>query len=335
MSRAQLTSTDQQNSGGPVSPFLAGKNKIINGDFGIWQRGTSFTNVGYGADRFTTAWSVAPTSATISRQTFTPGTAPVAGYEGQYFWRYAITTVGSNTDFYLNQLIENVQTLAGQTATLSFWAKADSARTISANWQQQFGSGGSSNVLGSGTNFTLSTSWVRYTWTFQVPSLAGKTVGTNSIFQIFWSFIPASGATFDMWGVQLEAGSVATPFTTASNTLQGELALCQRYYYTPIYGNPTSTGSTFGPISQNAQNINGFAGLQFPVSMRTAPTLTLYSNGTANYVRQTSNGAQNYLGASPTIYVLNNNGYVAIISASASLTTGVMYDWTYTVSAEL
>ena len=43
MSRAQLTSTVEQNTGGAVSPYVAGKNKIINGDFGIWQRGTSFT----------------------------------------------------------------------------------------------------------------------------------------------------------------------------------------------------------------------------------------------------------------------------------------------------
>ena len=44
MSRAQLTSTVEQNTGGAVSPYVAGKNKIINGDFGIWQRGTSFSN---------------------------------------------------------------------------------------------------------------------------------------------------------------------------------------------------------------------------------------------------------------------------------------------------
>ena len=342
MSRAQLTSTDQQNSGGPVSPFLAGKNKIINGDFGIWQRGTSFTNVGYGADRFTTAWSVAPTSATISRQTFTPGTAPVAGYEGQYFWRYAITTVGSNTDFYLNQLIENVQTLAGQTATLSFWAKADSARTISANWQQQFGSGGSSNVLGSGTNFTLSTSWVRYTWTFQVPSLAGKTVGTNSIFQIFWSFIPASGATFDMWGVQLEAGPVATPFTTASGTLQGELALCQRYYQ-------KSYDQAIAPATNGNENneimvfINGSVGattvygkVYFQTSMRSAPSVTIYAlDGTINAVTANNSGATQANNTGNAVWV-GQGGYSIYNNTGSSITgASTGFKWHYVASAEL
>jgi len=63
----------------------AGKNKIINGDFGIWQRGTTFTNLtagAYSADR----WIVQTSNNTIdvSRSTFTPGTAPVAGYESSF-----------------------------------------------------------------------------------------------------------------------------------------------------------------------------------------------------------------------------------------------------------
>ena len=56
MSRAQLTSTVEQNTGGAVSPYVAGKNKLINGDFGIWQRGTSASISGYNVygtcDRF-------------------------------------------------------------------------------------------------------------------------------------------------------------------------------------------------------------------------------------------------------------------------------------------
>ena len=57
MSRAQLTSTVEQNTGGAVALFVAGKNKIISGDFGIWQRGTSFTP---------TSGSSAYTAATVT-----------------------------------------------------------------------------------------------------------------------------------------------------------------------------------------------------------------------------------------------------------------------------
>jgi len=101
------------------SEYVAGKNKIINGDFGIWQRGTSFssaTGLGYTADRWFLSWSGTTTIA-VSRQTFTPGTAPVAGYESSHFARIA-RTAGSADDYFL-QRIEDCRTFAGQTITAS------------------------------------------------------------------------------------------------------------------------------------------------------------------------------------------------------------------------
>jgi hypothetical protein len=73
MTRAYNTATTQQNSGGATPAFLAGKNKIINGDFGIWQRGTSLsvtTNAGaFLADRFLLNFAGTFTG-TLSQQTF-------------------------------------------------------------------------------------------------------------------------------------------------------------------------------------------------------------------------------------------------------------------------
>ena len=273
MSRSQLTSTDQQNSGGPVAPFVAGKNKIINGDFGIWQRNTSFSSPATGsylADRFYIGFDGSPTTS-YSRQTFTPGTAPVSGYESSYFMRCAMTAVSTTTSWGFYQRIEDVRILAGQTVTISFWAKADSSRTGNTNFLQEFGSGGSSTVFGgAGQSIALTTSWQRFTYTLTLPSISGKTIGTNS--SLTWYFIMpiSTTSTIDIWGVQVEAGSVATPFTTATGTLSGELEACQRYYYR---ADAASNGNTFfNAIMQGATSTTAAGIFNFPVTMRANPT---------------------------------------------------------------
>ena len=216
MSRAQLTSTVEQSSGGVVAPFLAGKNKIINGDFNIWQRGTTFNAIasgGYAADRWLNVNDGNGTS-NITQQTFTAGTAPVAGYESAYFLRQTVATSGTTTYFQVAQKIEDVRQFAGQTVTLSFWAKTDSARAGLSYYEQNFGSGGSSTNYITTSNFSFTTSWARYTATVSIPSISGKTIGTGSYFIFYIRGAGTSvGGYIDIWGVQLEAGSVATPFT--------------------------------------------------------------------------------------------------------------------------
>jgi hypothetical protein len=213
----------------PLSP-----NYIINGGFDIWQRGNTFSNPASGAylaDRWATFWNGSGATRTVSRQTFTPGAAPVAGYEAESFFRFAQTVAGTSGTFNVIQhRVEDVRTLAGQIVTISFWAKSDSARTISIIPFQNFGTGGSSQVLVTSQSVTLSTSWNRYSLSFSIPSLTGKTIGTNSYLGIEFSFPVNAVGTFDFWGVQLEQGQVATPFRRNSNSIQAELAACQRYY---------------------------------------------------------------------------------------------------------
>jgi len=217
--------------------FAAGKNKIINGDFSVNQR--NFTSVagGFGFDRF--IYATSGSTGTYSSQTFTPGTAPVAGYEGKNFARLAITT---GADFgRINQNIESVRTLAGQTATLSFWAKGTNPTTpgnLQVRMQQFFGTGGSPSAAVPMTeqSFVLTANWTRYSFIFAVPSISGKTLGTNNddALQVdFGQLSPTStdAWTLDLWGVQLEAGSTASAFQTSTGTIQGELAACQRYYW--------------------------------------------------------------------------------------------------------
>jgi hypothetical protein len=235
MSRAQLTSTVEQNSGGAVAPYVAGKNKIINGAFDWWQRGTSFTLANgtwtYGADRFQAICNFSAGSAVYSQQTFTPGTAPVAGYEGSYYAR--LVSASTITNAMISQRIENVRTYAGQTVTFSFWVKGSSAITPTIYFSQNFGSGGSAGV-DTTTTFTTTTGWTRVSATVAIPSITGKTIGTSSYLDILIYHTTAS-FTLDTWGWQVEAGSVATSFTTATGTLQGELGLCQRYYRTGYF----------------------------------------------------------------------------------------------------
>ena len=255
----------------PSNLFYAGKNKIINGDFGIWQRGTSF-NTGnsdyyYGPDRWA-AYFYGSNTTTMSQQTFTPGAAPVAGYEGTFFARFLST----NTSTAFRQSIEDVRTFAGQTVTLSFWAKAASAITLGSSFTQNFGTGGSSPVDTTATSYSITTSWVRYSATTSLPSISGKTIGTNSSLRVIFAANSVINTNIDIWGVQLEAGSTATDFVTASGgSPQAELAMCQRYCYKVTND---ATDKTIASGGYYASTV--FLGaINFPVTMRTVPTATI------------------------------------------------------------
>jgi hypothetical protein len=308
--------------------FFAGKNKIINGDFGVWQRGTSFSNPANGSylsDRWTFNFYVAqPTTYSFTQQTFTPGTAPVAGYEGQYFFRSTVTTLGSaSSDYDIMQKIENVQTFAGQTITLSFWAKTDSARTISAYIIQNFGSGGSGEVVSSVSTFSGTTSWTRFSTTFSVPSIAGKTIGAGSFLRITIRQTAANGSVLDLWGVQVEAGSIATPFQTATGTIQGELAACQRYFLS------VAASAQGFATSTTAALLYYF----YPVLMRTNPSVTAPASLT-DAIREVATAFR-----TPTAISANNQS--GSIQFNATGMTGltqfnrVDLNVTYQLSAEL
>ena len=118
-------------SGSNISPVQSFRNKIINGNFDIWQRGTSVTGVTSGqfvADRFKTL--IFGSTADVSRQSFTLGQTDVPN-EPTYYHRTVVTSVAGSANYcQLQQRIESVRTLAGQTATLSFWAKADASKNI-------------------------------------------------------------------------------------------------------------------------------------------------------------------------------------------------------------
>ena len=262
-----------------VDSTIAGKNKIINGDFGVWQRGTSLsvtTNAGaFLADRFLLNFSGTFTG-TLSQQTFTPGTAPVAGYEGQFFQRIVRTgTTSVAPTFY--QRVENVRTFAGQTVTFSFWAKADASRSISIQAYQAFGTGGSAATDNNAGTVTLTTSWQRFSVTYTMPSVSGKTISTSgdSWMTFYWNLPDSTAFTIDTWGWQMEAGSVATAFQTATGTLQGELAACNRYYWR-ISG-ATASNVGLSTVAFNGGTTPGVrrAHIPLPTTMRVRPSIAI------------------------------------------------------------
>jgi len=275
--------------------FGANKNKILNGDFYINQRSfTSSTSTAtYTFDRWRTTASQG--GVTFTAETFTPGTAPVSGYEGKNYLRIVTTGQTSTATFSdIRQKIESVRTLAGQTATISFWAKAASGTPkVAVEFNQFFGSGGtpSANVLTYAGQATLSTSWARYSLTVTIPSIAGKTLGTTEDGDLGVELVVSAGSdfnartgslgiqsnTFEFWGVQVEAGSVATPFQTATGTLQGELAACQRYYF-----RTSSTGRYATGYAKTTTAVD--AVIPFPVTMRIAPTALEQSGTAADYL---------------------------------------------------
>jgi hypothetical protein len=256
--------------------YAAAKNKILNSDFFIWQRGTSFTADGYTTDRF--ALRLSGATATVSRQSFTVGQTDVS-QNPTYFLRLAVTTADNACR--VETLLEDVINSSSKTFTISFWAKGTNPAggSLEIMGRQEFGSGGSTAVNTSAGTITLTTSWQRFTKTFTFPSISGKTLGANNAYGIdIRQPVGDTGTaawTLDLANVQLEEGSVATAFQTATGNLANELAACQRYYQ-----RFTATDSAYQGLSNwgSAISTTGvLATLALKSTMRVKPTSIDYS----------------------------------------------------------
>ena len=219
-----------EDSGG--SSVIGRKNAIINGNFDIWQRGTSFTATGYHADRWNTTVSGTGTT-TISQQAFTIGQTDVPG-EPKYYLRIAKSSgvSGASGADVLSQRLEGVRTFAGQTATLSFYAKASESTTIDFFLKQYFGTGGSpsADVDKTPTGVSVTTSWQKFTVTQAFDSISGKTIGSNNddYLEIIMRIDNGSNASVDFAQIQIEKGSAATQFE--ARPIGEEVTLCHRYF---------------------------------------------------------------------------------------------------------
>ena len=299
----------------------AGKNKIINGDFNIWQRGTSQLVPGgtpaYGS---TDRWAFGKNGTdgtgtnTVSRETHTVGQTDVPN-NPTYYCRWTATTLGTGqtrADF--NQYIEDVSEFAAQTCTFSFWVKSSGVFAISTFFEQNFGSGGSALVTTTAGTGNTSTSWTRFTTTVTLPSISGKTVGTSNYLRVLIRFNnPTAGATFDVSNVQVEYGSKATPFQTASGgSPQAELAMCQRYF-------EVINGAAVAGTSVSLSTI--FVTGTYKVVKRVDPTLTGLQTSLDIY-----NGSGGYKTSTASTYTFNSlvaqgvYGFGATIDGFTTLT---------------
>lgn len=177
---------------------LSNPNLLINGDFQIWQRGTSFSNIAntYSADRWLIKNAKANT-ALVEKSTDVP--------DGQPMCQSIHMTETTEENSYLRYMFENA--LKG-TFTLSFWYKTSAA------FNTYIYDSGVLTHLGKLTTLNV---WTKAKFTFSATSLT------------FLSIIHAMsvGDTY-ITGVKLEYGNAATPF--APRLYAEELELCKRYF---------------------------------------------------------------------------------------------------------
>ena len=318
------------------NPISGPRNKLINGNFDIWQRGSSLAGQGangliYLADR----WAIETWGSTTARVTYdraldAPTVGGTVGFSS-YSARITVTTTSSNptNDFgVFRQFIEgyNAQDLYQRPFTVSFWVKSSLVGTYSLSiYGGGVGPGQTSGTPSFTQTYTVNST---NTWeykTIQVPACPAGTYsnwdfGNGRGMDIIWrlwsnpgtysgsfgtwntsqyslpgattNFAGTNGATWQIAQVQLEVGTVATPFER--RFIGQEIALCQRYYQKSYRPSVVPATATYEGIEW----INGASGrisntTRFAVQMRTAPGIVPYdASGTANRVRTSAGDGQ-------------------------------------------
>jgi len=344
---------------------------VMNGNFDIWQRGTTVTNPAdntFIADRYKIriggAGYTPPTNTIHSRQSLTPGDIP----NSFYFYRVNPDGAGSGaTDTpygFINEHIEHgTRNLcgAGKTVTVSLYARSSiSNKKLGVSLLQDYGTGGSPTTAEQvvGDAVTLTSSWVKYTFTITTNTLVGKTFGTNNndhlelriwyvwgtnyddyVGESSYQGFVGSG-NIDIAQVQLCAGDVALPFQPKS--YGQELVDCQRYFETSYsYGVTVPTGSSTGYAQQYAlaTTANGgrYGTVPFKVSKRPgAVVVTIYPYTTpANTGRVSDSGGTDLAANSGGQTSQNEWGFSTYNNSGGNITTGgaILFHWA--ASAEL
>ena len=318
-------------------------NPVINSAMQVWQRGTSVagSTTAFSADRWQSYRSVA--GSTFSRQATSDTTnLPFI----QYCTR--VQRDNGNTSTTVMAFFQNFETInsipyAGKSITFSFYARkgANYSPTSSALGVQLIsGTGTDQNVITGYTGSTnvvnqtatLTTTWQRFTYT-------GTVAATATELCVYFSNTPVgtAGAAdyYEITGVQIDLNSVALPFQTASGgSIQGELAMCQRYYFRN--SGAATNDMILGFCGVSANTTSPVFIFQPPVTMRVAPTSIDSANLQA--IDQTAGYALSALtiGAGKQPNVIYLTGTVASLTAFRPLAINASANNAYLgLSAEL
>ncbi len=279
-----------------------GRNLIHNPLFNVAQRGAGpFTTFGYTVDR----WALGMANCAGSSLSQSPVSEAQRGQIGDeaaqnMLGATVVGTAAAGDYFQAFQRIENVRRLSGKTVTVSFYASGTAGIKVGACFIVNYGTGGSptpANTTIPGQAITLTTPMSRYSVTFTLPTASGVTFGTaagTDFTQLeFWfsagstlaarsGGIGQQSGTVQLWGVQLEVGSVATPLEKPDP--QQELAKCQRFYQV---GSVASYGMYVGG---GAFTVGGIYSL--PATMRATPVMAITSTPTlTNCTAPTATGS--------------------------------------------
>lgn len=321
----------QRANGGPVVSQYEHKNAIDNADFQVWQRGTGLSSGGatITADRWTVSMAGGGV-ATINRSATVP-TVAQAGRLVPYSLHVDVTvadsSVASSDAYFVFQSIEGYRWVgfAQQTLTLSFWVRSTVTGTycialsnnVDRSWVQQY------TINAADTwefkTLTITASPSAGTWDYTTNTGAslvfvlasGSTYhGTNTTWNssaVYATSSQVNGMSstannFYLAGVQLERGSVATPFST--RPFSEELTIAQRYYCksfpysTAPAQNAGTTGASYFAQAGGASSSIAVGSIPFPVRMRATPTVTLYNPSAANAQIRNSGAVADFSGSS-------------------------------------
>ena len=248
------------------------RNIIINGAMEVAQRGTSAssktTSDYYTCDR----WRTEASGATFNTSQQSNSASDMATTGAKHFLRMEVTTANNNSG--ISQKIEakNIRQFKGEKLTLSFYAKGTNPNGGSFDVVRQFDDGSASSTQEK-SSLTVTSSFVKYTYTFDYPD-EGSVTMTDANAKMALSFLQPDGDsstnawTLDITAVQLEVGSQATPFEQRS--FGEELALCKRYFR-----RWDSTTSSFNNIciGYTLGATKGRGVVHYPVEMRASPTV--------------------------------------------------------------